>query len=363
MMRVAAAVLLGVALLLALLAGEARSEPYLAIGQGSKCVACHVNPTGGGLRNDFGIVFAENLLPATGLPEGVPVWTGRIGDFLRLGGDLRSSWTRADVPHASAQRSTGLDQLRLYADVAVIPDRLGLYVDEQLAPGNAQTLEAYARLNDAGSGWYLKAGKFYLPFGWRLQDQSAFVREVSGISMTTPDSGIEIGLERASWAAQLDLSNGAANAGTGSGHQATAQAVWVQDRYRLGAAASFTHSAAGDRRVGGLFAGVRTGPVVWLGEADLVHDDGFPEGARSMVAALGEADWAIRKGHNLKLTGEYHDPDRAVRADQRTRYSVLYEWTPMPFVQLRAGLRRYRGIPQNDLDNRRLLFLELHAFL
>ena len=108
---------------------------------------------------------------------------------------------------------------------------------------------------------------------------------------------------------------------------------------------------------------MRTGPVAWLGEADLVRDTGFPEGARSMLAALGEADWAVAKGHNLKLIAEYYDPDRAVREDQKSRWSFLYEWTPLPFVQLRAGYRRYRGIPQNDLDNRRTLFFELHGFM
>ena len=363
MMSIPRSVLFSLGVCLALASHRLHAEPYLAVQQGYKCVACHVNPSGGGLRNDFGIVFAENVMPAAGLPEAVPVWTGKVGDFVRLGGDLRASWTRTDVPHGKALQDFNLDQLRVYADAAVIPDRLALYVDEGLAPGNAHALEAYVQFNDPARGWYLKGGQFYLPFGWRLQDQTAFVREVSGISMTTPDSGIEIGLERSNWSAQIDLSNGAANAGAGSGHQLTGQVVWVQSRYRLGGAASVTQSGAGNRRVGGLFAGIRTGPVSWLGEADVVRDAGFPEGARSIVAALGEADWRISRGHNLKVTAEYYDPDRSVAEDQKTRWSALYEWTPLPFVQLRAGLRRYRGIPQNDLDNRRTIFLELHGYM
>ena len=354
---------LGAALVVVLWAGAARGEPYLALQQGYQCSSCHVNPTGGGLRNAFGVVFAENVMPATGLPNGVPVWTGAVGEFLRIGGDLRSSLSRTDVPNTPAQQSASLDQLRVYADAAVIPEHLDLYLDEQLAPGNSSTMEAYARASAPASGWYLKAGKFYLPFGWRLQDNTAFVREVSGISMTTPDTGLELGLQRPEWSAQLDLSNGAANAGTGSGHQLTAQAVRVVTGWRVGAAASFTSSPGGNRNVEGLFAGVRTGPVAWLGEADLVHDAGFPEGTRTFVAALGEADWAIARGHNLKVTAEYYDPDRNVSGDQKTRWSVLYELTPMPFVQLRAGVRRYRGIPQSDTDNRRLAVLEVHAFL
>ena len=62
-----------------------------------------------------------------------------------------------------------------------------------------------------------------------------------------------------------------------------------------------------------------------------------------MLAGLGEVDWTMHKGHNLKLTAEYYDPDRNVREDQQTRYSFLYEWTPLPFVQLRAGFRRASG--------------------
>ncbi len=351
------------AVLLLAAATAAHAEPYLAVQQGYKCESCHVNPTGGGLRSDFGIVFAENVQAAAPLPDGVPTWTGKFGDFLRLGADLRASWNRTEVPQAPMQQAASLDQLRTYADLAVIPGRLDVSIDEELAPGNAHTLEAYARLAFPASGWSIKAGQFYLPFGWRLQDNTAFVREVSGISMTTPDTGIEVGFERPQWSAQLDLTNGAANVGTGSGHQVTAQVVRLFDGWRLGAAGSATHSAAGDRSVEGLFAGVRTGPVAWLGELDRVSDAGYPEGTRTMIAALGEADWAVARGHNVKLTAEYYDPDRAVHQNQNVRYSAVYELTPLPFVQVRVGFRRYRGIPQNDLDNRRLAFLEVHAFL
>lgn len=342
---------------------HAAAEPYLAVQQGYKCVACHVNPTGGGLRNDFGVIFAENVLPARTLPAGFPTWSGKIARFLRAGGDLRASWIRSEVPHNPTQEQRQVDQLRLYADIAVIPERLGIYIDEKMAPGAKQNLEAYVRVNDAARGWYLKGGKFYLPFGWRLQDQSAFVRELSGINMTTPDTGVELGIERAKWSAQLDYSNDINNASGRSRHQSTGQLVWVQPRYRLGAALSLISASSGNRRSGGLFAGLHTGAVAWLGEIDLVRDTGFAEGARSMLAALGELDWALHRGQNLKFTAEFQDPDRAVRQDQFTRWSAVYEFSPIPFVQLRAGLRRYRGIPQNDFENRRSLFVELHGYL
>jgi hypothetical protein len=339
------------------------AEPYLAIQNGYKCVACHVNPTGGGLRNDFGVIFSENVLPARALPASFPTWRGKIIGSLRAGLDARASWTRTQVPDNPTQEQRQLDQLRLYADITLIPERLGIYLDQQLAPGRSQEFEGYVRLNDASHGWYLKGGKFYLPFGFRLQDQTAFVRVLSGISMTTPDTGVELGFERANWSGQLAYSNDIGNASAASRHQITGQFVWVQSGYRLGAAAAATRTSTGNRRLGGLFAGFRTGPVAWLGELDLVRDDGFADGARTMLAALGELDWALRRGQNLKLTAEYQDPDRAVPEDQFTRWSAVYEITPLPFVQLRAGLRRYRGIPQNDSQNRQAVFVELHGYL
>lgn len=355
-----------IGLAVALLASGVRpssAEPYLAVQQGYKCSACHVNPTGGGLRTAFGIAFAENVMPARGLPAAMPVWSGDFGERLRGGGDVRASVRRTQLPNSAAQRESGLDQLRLYANLELLPQRLAVYVDAAVAPGNAQLLEAYGKLSDAATGLYIKAGQFYLPFGWRLQDQTALVREVTGIGMTAPDSGVELGLDRPDWSAQIDVSRNMANADSGFGNRVTGQLVWVRSLFRVGSAASYLRSSAGERHLAGVFAGFRSGAVAWLGEADLVLDSGFPEGTRSMAVGLAEADWALRKGHNLKFTAEYFDPDRAVREDQKTRWSLLYEWTPIPFVQLRVGFRRLRGIPQNDFDNRHALFVEIHGFL
>lgn len=360
MMRAAALVVVALAWLGT---REAAAEPYLAVQNGYKCVNCHVNPTGGGLRTPFGDIFSENLLPAKNLPAGFPVWTGKIAGFLRMGGDVRASWSKNDVPNNPSQEQHQLDQLRLYADIAVIPERLGLYVDEKVAPDNRQEFEGYIRLNDASHGWYIKAGKFYLPFGWRLQDQTAFVRTLSGINMTTPDTGAELGLEMGHWSAQLDYSNDINDASAASRHQLTGQVVWVQPRYRIGLATSQVSANTGNRSTNGIFAGLRTGPVAWLGELDLVHDDGFADGGRSLVAALGELDWALHRGQNLKITAEIEDPDRNVPEDQFTRWSAVYEYTPIAFMQLRAGVRRYRGIPQNYFENRQTFFFELHGYL
>lgn len=353
--------LLGAALAL-LLTAAAHAEPYLAIRSGLKCVACHVNPTGGGLRNAVGNTFAQSVIPANALPEMLQGWTGSLlDDRLRLGGDFRTATTRTAISGQPTSSVGGTEQTRLYADVQVIKDYLGAYLDQQVAPGKSERQEAYVRLSTPGLGWYAKAGQFYLPFGWRLQDSLAFVRQLSGVSMTVPDKGLELGRESDEWSIQVVRSNGPGNKGTTTGHQTTAQAIWMQPWGRVGAATAQVKSSAGNRQAYGLFAGTTIGSVAWLAEIDMVSDGGYPEGKRRQVATLLEANWLVRQGHNLKLTTEYLDPDRNVSHDNKARYSLVYEYTPFAFAQLRAGYRKFDGIPQNAIDNRRQAFLELHG--
>jgi hypothetical protein len=211
--------------------------------------------------------------------------------------------------------------------------------------------------------WYLKAGQFYLPFGFRLQDDTAFVRQITGINMNTPDTGAELGWEHGNWSTQLAVSNGSAGgAETNTGKQYSLQGNYVVNRWRLGIAANLNDSNLGDRRAFALFGAVRTGPVTWLAEGDFVVDDGVAGGNRKSVAGLLEGNLRLRQGHNLKVTAEVFDPNREVDNDQQTRWSAVYEYSPIQFLQLRGGMRLYDGIPQSDLQNRRIYFVEVHGF-
>jgi hypothetical protein len=87
---------------------------------------------------------------------------------------------------------------------------------------------------------------------------------------------------------------------------------------------------------------------------------GFDQGRE--LGTLLEANWLIARGNNLKITSEYLDPERSVQNNGETRWSVVYELTPIQFVQVRTGVRYYDGIPQVDTQHTRLYFVELHGF-
>jgi hypothetical protein len=358
-------------LLLALccIALRAHAEPYLAVQMGLKCGQCHVNPTGGGLRTSYGDVFAQTLLPHDHIDTGTDVWTGDVTKFLRVGGDLRFDGTLTSAPHTKTTNSFSTQQARVYVEGNVIPDRLIVYVDEQVAPNGAINREAYGVYWSKDHDWYIKGGTMYLPFGWRLQDQTAFIQTTSGINMTTPDNGVEFGWEKGHWDAQIAVSNGSAGGSSSNGDngkQYSGQLIWVDSMWRVGGAANFNNKQIGNRSAFALFAGLHTGPVAWLAQGELIDDKSIVEGTAlkgpRQMAGLVEANWLITRGNNLKITGELFDPDRHVSNDNQTRWSVVYEWTPIQFVQIRGGARIADGIPQIDSQHTKLYFVELHGF-
>jgi len=349
--------------LLCFAASSARAEPYLAMQMGLKCGQCHVNPTGGGLRTTFGDIFAQTVLPAQHLDSAFDNWTGQVGQYLRAGGDLRFDGSVTQVPQARSVQQFALEQTRVYLEADVIPNRLLAYVDEQVAPGGALNREAYLLYWSATHDWYVKAGQMYLPFGLRLQDQTAFILTATGINMTAPDQGVEFGWEHGRWDAQLAVSNGTAGgAVTGNGKQYSTQLAYVESRWRLGVAANRNDQSIGAKSAYGVFAGLKTGPIVWLGQAEITDDRSIAAGQGKELATLIEADWLIARGNNLKITEEFLNPNRAVPNGEQTRWSVVYELTPIQFLQIRGGVRWNDGIPQDNAQHQRLYFVEAHGF-
>jgi hypothetical protein len=354
---------ISLALLCLVAAAAVHAEPYFAVRQGLKCSGCHVNPTGGGLRNAFGDTWAQTIMAEQFIDTGVPErWTGNVSRYLALGANLRANGTYVDTPDTNSQSEFDLEEARVYLDLAAIPDRLSIYIDQRLAPGGSGNLEAYARYWTKDHKWYVKAGQMYLPYGFRFEDDSAFVRQATAIGMTTPDRGVEVGLETTNWNAQFAVTNGtAASSEVDQGKQFSARGEYVQSIWRFGASLNFNNADSGERKMGGLFAGVLTGPIAWLAEADYVKDEAA-SGERKQIVGLLEANWLIKQGHNLKITAEHLDPDDDIDEDERARYSAVWEYTPMQFLQLRLGVRVYDGIPQSDVDNRKLAFAQVHAF-
>jgi hypothetical protein len=338
----------------------AAAEPYLAVEAGLKCSSCHVNPSGGGKRNSFGTLYARNMLSAraVNLVEGRRPWTGDVSTrWFGVGGDFRGGYESIDVPRSEEQSDWAVSRSTVYAEVRLVPRLLTLYADQKIAPDDSENREAYLLLTPLQGKVTLKAGQVFVPFGLRLQDDETFVRQATGVNFLTPDDGVEVGLELAKWSAQLAVIEGR----DGADDQISSSAVYVQPRWRIGASLHTSEDAFGDRTMQSVFGGLKTGPIAWLAELSLICDEA-PAGDNDSYATLLEGNYRLRKGHNLKLGYEFLEPNDDRDEDQQERYSLVWEYNPVQFVQSRVGVRRYNGIPNIAASNRDELFAELHVY-
>lgn len=340
----------------------AHAEPYLAVENGMHCRNCHTDPAGGGKRTVFGTTFARTQLSERILlPTEGSGWNGEVHERVGLGGDLRGGYSDVDVPGAAVASETEVTQGTLYAEFRAVPDTLSFYFDRKLAPGASENREAYALITPGSNTFRVKVGQFFLPFGLRLEDDSTFVRQRSGINFNTPDDGVELSVELPQWSVQAALSNGTAGAGSVSGRQQTSlSAAYVQSRWRLGASYNLNEDDRGDREMQALFAGWTTGPISWLAELDFITDARPGQPDRDIYASLLEGNLRVAKAHNVKLSYDFVDPSGT--DDERERYSLVWEYTPFQMFQSRVGLRRYNGVSGIPLSNRDEVFLELHAY-
>jgi hypothetical protein len=327
---------------------------------GDKCAACHVNETGGGKRTAYGNAFGQVTLPAKTPEDGF--WNGEVMKYLALGGDFRGDASYTDIPSQGNEFEFDVQEARLYVDVSLLKDRLTLYLDQLISP-TSENREAFAMLHFWDGKAYIKGGQFYLPYGLRLEDDTEFIRQAVGINMNTPDDGVEFGVDLKDLSMQFAITNGTAGGPENdTGKQYSFLAAYVRNRWRIGTSINFNDSGSDERTALGGFAGLRTGPVSWLGELDYIDDAGLGASGRKQWVGFAEGNWLLTRGHNLKLTYGGFDPDDDVSNDEQSRYSLVYEYVPFSYTQIRAGARIRDGIPQNDAQNTSLYFLQLHVY-
>lgn len=361
-------------------ASHALGEPYFAVREGYKCSQCHSNVTGGGKRNGFGLIYTQTTLPHTvvslttlrklssdaAAPDHGTFVGSTIADFLSFGGDLRveNRTVFAEGP-LETRNEFNVTEANLYVEANLLGDILTLYVDERLGPGAAGSREIFGLLR-LPRLWnlYLKGGKILLPYGWRLQDDSAFIRDRTGINYANPDTGIEFGIERGPLTFSVAVTNGTAGGSEDNlFKQITLRGEAVFRRWRAGWSFSYNDTDAARRIMYGPFAGLSFGRFTLLGEVDVIEDrDAASGNTVTQVAVFSALNVLIVRGVNFKLSYEYLDSDVDVDNNARTRLVIGLEPFVTQFFQLRMFYRLNDSIPQRPGERADEVRLEIHLF-
>mgnify|MGYP000235545891 CR=1 FL=1 len=342
---------------------EVRAEPYLAYKNNFACSNCHVNPDGGSLRNQAGQAYGQSVLAAKSSQLDTSSFL-RVADYLQLGGDMRFNANFEQNDTDQETQSFEIHSAQIYAAVSLPGEKLSLILDQTVAPGVSINREAYL-LYKMGDDQYLKMGKMFLPFGIRLEDDSAFVRQVTGTNFDNSDNGIAYGKSFGRTELDIFVTNGTSQVSNDDEHFLYGARVEHRfDDFRLGAGLIYNDKDA-ETIIYNAYAATSLGRFTFLAEADWIELNSMSAGGtieQAQLAALFEVNYQWQRGLNLKATTEYFDPDQDTDEDQQTRHSVVMEYTPISHLQFRLGFRQQDDIPQQPENNKEIMFLQTHLY-
>jgi hypothetical protein len=327
------------------LAGTASALPRFAARTGAKCQSCHVNPTGGGLRQNYGFNYGRDELP-------VPTWSQDLGmddalspllmNILQVGADLRTLYYWQDSPSGSSNAFWQM-QGDLYLNLR-LGKKVSIYLDKGLYSG----FEAFGLLNILPANGHIKVGKFLPGYGVRMDDHRLYTRTVTGFSPETgraERTGLEVGFAPGSFSVLAGLFNSSDGFGISSSKKSFLGRVdglfEVGEEVHLGLGANvFTReSDAGKKTL--LYGGqgmAGWGDLAVVGEVDWVKDDSLGV-ERTGLVWFAEVNYVVTPGVDLKVILDYYDPDVDLQSGSMMRYSFGLEFFPLAGVEVRPLYR------------------------
>lgn len=213
--------------------------------------------------------------------------------------------------------------------------------------------ELYAQLDDFGNNFYVRAGRFTKPFGWRAPNHTLFNRAGLDYDQYSQVFGGEIGISPNypyanlavfyqgwdKWPGdQVDKGYGAALT---AGFRDLGWQVGGSAEYLKVTQAGLDNIAPGKQITAGPLYGLNLFPFTLWGEADFRSfspDDGSDSVFQMFV--FHELDYQPTRGLNIFAVYEWQDVNLQRKDDQRIRYSLGTEWNPFKYTQATLMYRR-----------------------
>ena len=324
----------------------AAALPRFASRTGAKCQSCHINPSGGGMRQVFGVQYGRDELPVPTWSEefGLDDFSTKLSDFVSIGADFRTLFFYQEKTEANAFFQM---QGNIYTNFR-IAKKVNMYLSKGLYSG----FEVFGLLNILPADGFVKVGKFIPNYGLKMDDHRFFIRQETGFSPERGRAelaGGEIGLSPGHVTVTGGLYNSSEIGSTPTGNRNKALLGKVEGILPLEGGVNiglggnvFTRRNIQDLRttVFGGYGSFSFKNITVLAEGDFIRNTG-PGATKDStgVVMFVECDYVVTPGLDLKVAFDYFDPDKDLKSGSVSRFSFGFEFFPITGVEVRPIYR------------------------
>ena len=332
--------------------------PRFAVQEGAYCNLCHVNPTGGGLRNDYGTtVFALEELPMQAMQKfGNEDWDGFVGEFLQIGGDFRVlglAYTK-DNEQKTAFFPMQAD-LYTYLE---INEKAGIFYKIALGQNNPEYWTLLSILpND---GW-IRFGRTLPNFGSKLDDHTSFIRG-GNLSRSNRLNSDKEGLIFNPWVDlpailefgmypvdQISITTSFSDGIVGNAENLgdlnfTTRVNFIHSIFNavnINTGISFMQES--DFQMKGISGSISLDNLTLSGEIDQAKN--WPYGITAL-ASNSELVYKFKQGIHFIGKYDFFDPDQEWKSGAITRYTIGVELFPLNILEVKLQ-SRFNQLNQN----------------
>jgi len=340
------------------------SLPSYSIEQNSNCINCHVNPTGGLMRNDYGSnVYSLDELSVRKWINEDKEFDGFISDNIQIGGELR-------IQSYKGQESNSIFpmQIDLYSNVE-FDNNISLFMKY----GAKQ--ELYLLLDDFNKVDWIKIGKTIPDYGLKLDDHTSFIRGGNS-SNTLVHSGlideglifdyaagyddpilVEIGLKINK---NISLTSSISNGILPNNENNITISIKSKSSFQSGNLL-FGSSLMKEKdfNMFGIFGGFSRKKMTLSFEFDKAYN--WIESYKS-IASYMELIYKPIQGVHLTAKYDYFDKDLSALSGSTERYSVGVNFFPINMLELKFQLREYKLFSISDTNINTEYLVQLHTW-
>jgi hypothetical protein len=352
-----------------------------------RCAQCHFSPAGFGLITNWGRDEAADTISTTGGDGGFLHGAVSLPESVALGGDLRGAILYND------SGGDGMPELKvfpmqaeLYGRVAFGETGLSLYVaggvrgatrekSDSLATGHFESFisrEHYLMWKPSGTGPYVRAGRFYAPFGLRLAEHIYFVRQYTGFNLYEETYNLSGGYLAEKWDVHAtaftpppdSLPTPLRSTGPRSSGGAVYGELRLDDRAALGAQVRFSTGSEQSLTQAGLIGKLWVEParMLVMAEADF-HRMAIVGGeSLNQLVAYAGVTFIPYKGIMAGIAADRYQEDLRVSTTARNAFNLQINLFPRSHWELLI-LGRYQPAASSGGSAATLGLLQLHYYL